>query len=305
MEVSRNTKGPGDIRQRWVELRVWFWWPDVGWGAWWAVLCGSLAAGLFHRLDGDSLVRLALAVIVADPLWANLTHLLCDLNWSVGACAESEERSPVRRPLPYMQPGSPAYRFVERLERAAAWYRTVFCPQAGWMPSSLIFCALGIVGIGLVLGPPVLELFGLGIVLVGFSVSLRACCPDLSIGARAAAEAGVCCLLGYAVFAPWSAAAWGLAAAFTVLYGGALRIAARSVDRTAWLIAITLLSLLVGCIILGQDSLAAVLLAGCIFPMWLSGYAASQPTLGRRYIERIGPYLMGLTLLTSIAFGLN
>lgn len=306
MRVSQYTEGPGDVRQRWVGLRVWFWWPEVGWGAWWAALCGSLAAGVFHRLGGDSVLRLALVLVVADPLWANLTHLLCDLSWSVDACAELGERPPVRpRFLPYMQPASPGHRIIQWLGQAAAWYRLAFCPQAGWMLSGLIFCALGIVGIGWFLGPPALELFGWGIALIVLSLLLPACCPDLSIGARAAAEAGVACLVGYAAFAPQSASAWGLAVAFAVLYGGALRIAARGVDRTAWLLAVTLLALPAGCAVLGRNLIAAVLLAGCVFPIWLSGRAASQPTSPRWYLERIGPYVLGLTFLASIALGLN
>lgn len=278
----------------------------MGWGALWAALCGSLAAGVFHRVDGDSLLRLVLALVAADPLWATLTHLLCDTNWSVDACAEAGV-PPLTRPrfLPYMQPGSPSDHIAHWLERAVALYRTSFYPQSGWMPSGLIFCALGVAGIGLVLGPLVLKLFGWGAALLVLSLLLRTRCSDLSIGVRAAAEAGVCCLVGYGVFAPWSVPAWGLAGAFTLLYGAALRIAARGMDRTTWLIAATTLSLPVGCIIMGKDLIGGVLLAGCVFPTWLSVHAFSRPASVRWYLERIGPYLMGLTLLASIALGLD
>jgi len=306
IKVKQHTEMPSDIRQRWIGLRVWFFWPEISWGAWWAALCGSLAAGVFYRGDVASALKLILVLVIADPLWANMAHLLCDLNWSVDGCAQSGERKPVQASfLPYMKGGSPGYRIGQWFSQTLNWYRMAFCPQAGWMLSSLVFQGMCVAGIGLVLDSSVLALLGFGMALMVLSLLLRGCCPALCIAFRAAAEAGVSCLVGYVTFGPWSALALGLAATFTVLYAGALHISTRGMDRAAWLMAITLLVLPIGCAILGKPFVAALLLAGCVFPVWLCWHGVRRAALPRWYLIRIRPYLMGLTFVASVALGLG
>ena len=308
-QVDRYTESRGHIRQRWIGLRVRCCWPEIGWGVFWATLCGSLAAGVFFRLDLDSALKLVLVLIAADPLMANLGHLVCDLDWSGAGneeCLEGERRTGAApRLLPYVQAGSPFYRIVSWFERTYDWYTTSFCPQAGWMLSSVIFQGLCTIGIGLVLGSSVLKLLILGLILIALSVLLRSCCLDVAIGLRALAEVGVMCLVGYLTFAPWSIPVLGLAAVFVVLYGAALHAAKKGLDGTVYLLAVAMLALPIGCIVLQKPFVAVVLGVGCVFPIWLSWYAVRRALSAKWYFKRIGPYLLGLTLVASVALGLG
>jgi hypothetical protein len=195
----------------------------------WALLAGALASGV-PLLSGDLPLRLAGALILADPVWGLLWRMTAcagqqvdpDLDWAGG--------------LPYAQPNAPLARALRRLQgmsSAAAWHE---------LPVALVLMA----GLSLLLGPTALaaSLAVLAVVFVAWITLERDGQPALPY---ALLGVGLPWMLGTAVAAgsarsagltmPSLVESIALAAAVTILQWGVQRacLIDRSHARCLWL----------------------------------------------------------------------
>ena len=89
----------------------------------WGVLCGALAAGNW-RWEGETLLKLALTLFIAEALWSTWRALLVDTDWK-GMLATHPlpaRGDPLPR-LPYTTPWSPLGRVLGWWGRMRRWAR--------------------------------------------------------------------------------------------------------------------------------------------------------------------------------------
>jgi hypothetical protein len=113
-------------------------------GPGWAVLAGALAGGV-PLLAGDALLRLAGAIVLADPVWGAVWVPVagCGPRWIVAPWGH-RDREREYWLLPYLQPVAPAARLRAML------------PEARW--HNILVAALLMAGLGALLGLPALLL---------------------------------------------------------------------------------------------------------------------------------------------------
>ena len=293
----------GGVRN-WIGLKVEFVLPEVWWGALWAAFCGIVATGM-PRWDVTTCLKLALVLVLADPLIGNLCRLLFDLSWSVD---DMEDRHKERRDapvsfLPYTQVGSPGYRMGQRLKQAGNWWKDTFWTQAGWMLSGVVFESGGMLLLGLVLGPPVTWLVVLSFGMIGLGLLVRPYCWDLAIVFRALVEVGVPWLAGYLIIVPLSPVALVMAGFFTLIYGVSLRLSIKGMGKSVWLIALALAGLLGLLIHIRRPLSVALLGLLLVFPVWLSWYVSTEQASARWYLRRVRFYVLGAMFLSALSLG--
>jgi hypothetical protein len=252
----------------------------------WAVLAGALASGAALSA-GDLPLRLAGALVLADPVWGLL--------WRMTA-SDGQEVDPALNPaagLPYAQPHAPLARALRRLQRtssAAAWHE---------LPVALVLIA----GLSLLLGASalILSLAALAVVFLAWIAVERDEQPALPY---ALLSVGLPWVLGAAVAigparwtdltAPVLIENIALAAAVTVLQWGVQRayllaekhtVYKHSRSRGLWLGQAALLLILV---VLQQPWALAVVALLLLSPGWwivnrrddVNGFAASLSRSG-------------------------
>lgn len=113
-------------------------------GPGWAVLAGALAGGV-PLLGGDTLLRLAGAIVLADPAWGAVWVPVagCGPRW-IAALGGQRDPGTAYWALPYLQPAAPAARLRAML------------PEARW--HNILVAALLMAGLGALLGLPALLL---------------------------------------------------------------------------------------------------------------------------------------------------
>jgi hypothetical protein len=113
-------------------------------GPGWAVLAGALASGV-PLLGGDALLRLAGAIVLADPAWGAVWVPVagCGPRW-IAAPGGPRDPGTAYWQLPYLQPAAPAARLRAML------------PEARW--HNVLVAAFLMAGLGALLGLPALLL---------------------------------------------------------------------------------------------------------------------------------------------------
>jgi len=301
---NRENHSVAGTSSSWINLGVRFAVPAIWWGASWAALCGVVASGEF-LWDMDLLLRLVVVLLLADPLFSQLCHLLFDRDWTLDTVAVECTSGAYVRLVPYTENGSPAQRLGEWLRNRVLWWKRALWPQLGTQLSGVLVAVCGVLLVGLTLArAPVLWLVITGLVTVTVGVLIR---PYWAGGAsvlRAVAEVGIPWLVGCLAFGSASPSALLAAGLYVVIYWTSLRLAMSEDRAAAWPISLALSGFLVIAIVLRQPVIAVLLALVSIFPAWLSWHGMGSSMASETFLRKIRYYLLGATLLSALAVGL-
>jgi hypothetical protein len=264
----------------------------------WAVFCGALASN-HAGWEGESLLALAMVVLLADLGWGSFFDLATGTDWlrpSVGG--PSSSLPPGRSALPYTQPDSPGGRLLRWGSRARRWWRDQFWPGAGPALLGLLAAAILIVVLALLLPQRLYPLNAVLVALTVVGVLLRWRGRGFLAG-QAAVLVGLSWLAGHMTFAGAGASSLVLALGFTVAAWGILR---GSQGRKAglWLLNGGLAVAVIGLVWLKQP------LAAGVVGLLLFGQMALQPSLRfggdpARVVRRMWPWVMVAMLVAALA----
>ncbi len=190
----------------------------------WAALCGAVASGDFDGQGADWL-HLALLILLVDVGWGVLWAMMGSTDWATPLRRWRDWRSgePSRR-LPYTLPGSLGDRASNWWGQLRAWWRAIFWPACGPSFAVIVVALVGIVALGMLLGPDLLLLNVAALAIVQLGVAWE--------GGRGTGGPGWDAIIGVAL--PWLAghmafsetlsfSSAGLALAFAVAWGAAGR----------------------------------------------------------------------------------
>lgn len=192
-----------------------------------ATICGALAAGGLTTLSGETLLRVAIAILLTDPILGAWRAAWVNTDWR--RPMRGWEVTPTRAWMlvPYAQLGSPAARFSQWLSSRAKFWREAVMPHVGTSISAIIVTVLIALAIALALGT---STFILTVIALAFA-PLENELGEWGAGrwARAFSEIGMPWLIGDAaisqVLPPFESAL--LALLFAMAYRGLLSVAAR------------------------------------------------------------------------------
>lgn len=191
-----------------------------------ATICGALAAGGL-AVSGETLLRVAIAILLTDPLLGAWRAAWVNTDWR--RPMQGWQATPTRAWMlvPYARLGSPAARFSQWLSSRAKFWREAVVPQVGQSITAIIVTALIALSVALVLGSSAF-LLTLGALLLA---PIESELGEHGAGrwARAFAEIGVAWLIGDAaislVLPPLDSAL--LAVLFAATYRGLLSVPTR------------------------------------------------------------------------------
>ncbi|MBI4672991.1 MAG: hypothetical protein HY741_15150 [Chloroflexi bacterium] len=191
-----------------------------------ATICGALAAsGLI--ISGETLLRVAIAVLLTDPILGAWRAAWVNTDWR--RPMQGWRATPTRAWMlvPYARLGSPAARFSQWLSSRANFWRDAIVPHVGQSITAIIVTALIALSIALALS---YTAFVLTLVALAFA-PLESELGEHGAGrwARALVEIGMAWLIGDAaisqLFPPLDSAI--LALLFAMTYRGLLSVATR------------------------------------------------------------------------------
>jgi hypothetical protein len=263
----------------------------------WAVFCGALASN-HPGWEGDSLLALAMVVLLADLGWGSFFDLATGTDWfrpSVGG--PSSSLPPGRSALPYTQPDSPGGRLFRWGSQARRWWRDQFWPSAGPALLGLLAAAILIVVLALLLPPRLYPLNAVLVALTGVGVLLRR--RGAFLAGQAAVLVGLSWLAGHMVFAGANASSLVLALGFTLAAWGVLRVS-QGLKAGLWLLNGGLAVAAIALVLFKQP------LAAGVVGLLLFGQLALQPSLRfggdpARVVRRIWPWVMAAMLVAALA----
>jgi hypothetical protein len=191
-----------------------------------ATICGALAAGGL-AVSGETLLRVAIAILLTDPLLGAWRAAWVNTDWR--RPMQGWQATPTRAWMlvPYARLGSPAARFSQWLSSRAKFWREAVVPQVGQSITAIVVTALIALSVALVLGSSAF-LLTLGALLLA---PIESELGEHGAGrwARAFAEIGMAWLIGDAaislVLPPFDSAL--LAALFAATYRGLLSMPTR------------------------------------------------------------------------------
>lgn len=243
----------------------------------WAVICGIVASSAFAGTGRDVLIA-ALAVLLADGVWATIWWGLVETDWPQliarwpqVAYAEPETA----------WPGSPAERSQRWSAHFRMWWQTEVWPEVGTpLLSALVCVALGIV-LSAVIGWQALSLSlgAFALIQVGVILEHRAGLPqEVSHFAHGLLDVGLAWSLGQATFGQLTPLALVMAVLFSISYAASLDLAQGGQRSIGWLLP----QLLAAVLLIGlQQPLAALalivlLIAQMLLATVLRGLAFAQ-----------------------------
>lgn len=264
----------------------------------WAALCGAVASGqlLWAR---DSLVTLALTIVLVELAWGSVWDLMVGTNW-YGPLGEGWLSSRPRSltPLPYTQPNAPAGRVFRGVGRLSAWWSETFWPSVG--PALLGIAVSGglLVLSSLLLSPRIAPLNAILMALVGLGLIAARHGRRLLAG-DALVLVGLSWLAGHLALGELTLPSLVLSVACTVSCWGGLHLAA-GLRAGRWLWNSGQLVVAVVLIVIHQP-----LAAGAV-GILLVGQIALQQALvngsdGQRVFRQLWPWLMIVMLLAVAA----
>ncbi len=188
-------------------------------GPGWAVICGALASGAL-ALSGETFLRIAIAIILADPILGAWRSAWVNTDW----------RAPLRvwRPtptrswtlVPYARLDSPAARLSQWISSRGEFWNGAVWPEVGQTISSLAISGVVALTMALVLGIPAFVVTTLALLLAPLETELGK--HEVGPWARALAEIAVAWLIGNAAFSLPAAESILLALFFAGAYRGLL-----------------------------------------------------------------------------------
>jgi hypothetical protein len=260
----------------------------------WAVVCGIVASSAFTWNGRDILIA-ALAVLLADGVWATVWWSLVETDWanSFGRWAQIDNRDQIK-PLPFSQPGSPADRAQRWFTRFLDWWRSVLWPEAGTAVLSVIVAS----GLGLalsaVIGWPALALSLAAFALIQISLIVRRRLGRLPLALHALLDIGLAWTLGHAAWGDLSLLSLGMAIIFSIAYAGALNLLHGGSSTRRWLLAQLLA---IGLLVALQEPLAAFALSVVVAAQAL----LASVLRGRSFARATQFWLMAAMLIAALA----
>jgi hypothetical protein len=265
-----------------------------------ATLCGALAAGGLV-LSGENLLRIAIAVLLTDPILGAWRAAWVNTDWRRPL---EGWKAPLTRAwmiVPYAQLGSPAAQMGQWLASRARFWRDAVGPRVGASISALVVTLM----ISLVLAPAlsaaVLELTLVALVLAPIESELGA--PRGGRVVRALSEIGMTWLIGHAALSlirpPVDVTL--LALAFSMAYLGILMVPSNAgrgfaVSNAALAVVVVLLfargALIPACVV------GLVLLAQLLW----QAVARRQTDVGAFYLGRVQWLLLSAMVVSALAF---
>jgi hypothetical protein len=294
-ETTGIEGSPGVEGGTWLSVRVRFALPEIWWGSLWAALCGSVAAGGLIWGDGESMLRLALVLILADPLIANWSQLF---RQTAPVKCEPRRIKQTVPMLPYTVAGSPGFRLARWLQRDLGRARSLWSASA-WSASSIILQGSGILAIGWLLGPPALWLTLAAVAAASASAIIGRRYESAAFALQAAVCSGLPWIIAWAAFSPLTPAAWGMAALVTVAYWAARRLLVDRPQGSAAGMTVAITGMVLLLVVIRQPIWAAFVALLGAFPVWLAMMA--EHITGSAYVRRTRYYLLAITLTTALA----
>ncbi len=187
----------------------------------WATLCGGLASGAL-TLSGETVVRLAIAVILADPILGAWRAAWVYTDWR--APLNVWRPTPTRSwmLLPYARLNSPAARLSQWISSRAKFWRSALMPQVGNALSALAVSGLIALTVALVLGTATFFICIFALAAAPLEAELGT--QRMGKWARALGEIGFAWLIGHATFATPTWESVLLALFFACVYRGLLSV---------------------------------------------------------------------------------
>jgi|SRR5581483_5642996 hypothetical protein len=191
-----------------------------------ATICGAIAAG-GTVTSGESLLRVAIAILLTDPLLGAWRAAWVYTDWRRPMRGWHATPTRAWMLVPYARLGSPAARFSQWLSSRAKFWREAIVPQVGQSITAIIVTALIALSVALVLGSTVFLLTIAALWLAPIESELGE--HRAGRWARAFAEIGMAWLIGDAAisltFPPIDSTI--LALLFAMTYRGLLSVSTR------------------------------------------------------------------------------
>lgn len=191
-----------------------------------ATICGAIAAsGLV--VSGESLLRVAIAILLTDPILGAWRSAWVNTDWT--SPLRGWEATPSRSWMlvPYARLGSPAARFSQWLSSRAKFWREALMPQVGQALTAILVTGLIALSVAAVLGGAAVVLTLAALVLAPLESEMGQ--QGAGRWARAIGEIGMAWLLGDAalsqIFPPVDSAV--VALLFATMYRGLLSLSTR------------------------------------------------------------------------------
>ncbi len=187
----------------------------------WATICGGLASGAFG-LSGETLLRIAIAVILTDPILGAWRSAWVNTDWR--APLRVWQPTPTRSwtLVPYARLNSPAARLSQWISSRGKFWNSALWPEVGRALSALVISGLVGMTIALVLGTPAFIITTLALLLAPLETEMGT--RGAGAWARATGEIGFAWLIGNAAFAAPTWESVFLALLFAGAYRGLLSI---------------------------------------------------------------------------------
>ena len=260
----------------------------------WSAFCGALAADLTGLWQAETMLRLALVILIAEVLWSTWRALLVDMNWKEYI---SDHPLPLQGSSgyapPYTAPGSPLGELLNGWRRFVRWTReTLPIERRGTLLTLPVLPPL-ILLLSLLAGPELalLSLSALALSSLEWRLTQRGI---KSYALRSVLEIGLSWLAGHIAFAPLTSSSFILACCYSLAYQGAIGL---SQDLRAWSLALLFAGQAAALFIVVQQrhpftTPAASIISLLLVPqlLLLSHFCGHQRHV--QYLRRSLPFLM-------------
>ncbi len=194
----------------------------------WATVCGAIASGGLG-FSGDTLVRILVAVILADPVLGAWRLAWVKTNWRAPLSIWRPTPTRSWTLLPYARLDSPAARLSRWISNRGKFWRSALWPELGQPLSTLVVSGLIALTIALVLGPTNFQLRPTPFFITIAAMALGPIEAELGAEgagkwARALAEVTLAWLIGHSTFAELTWESGLLALFFAFTYRGLLSL---------------------------------------------------------------------------------
>ncbi|MGE5138079.1 MAG: hypothetical protein ACM3JD_01345, partial [Rudaea sp.] len=261
----------------------------------WAAICGALASGGL-ALSGETFLRIAIAIILADPILGAWRSAWVNTDW----------RAPLRvwRPtptrswtlVPYARLDSPAARLSQWISSRGKFWNGAVWPEVGQAISSLVISGAVALTMALVLGTPAFLITSLALLLAPFETELGK--HEAGSWARALAEISIAWLIGNAAFSLPGLESILLALFFAGAYRGLL--ATSNGRAVGFALANVFQVLVAAALVAGGALLNAAFVAFAIIGemLWQAFARAQEADSG--YLGRVQWFILAAMLVAAV-----
>lgn len=194
----------------------------------WAVLCGLIASGGFDWQAG-SWLRLALVILLVDGGWGSLWAAMGATDWATPLSRWREWRkSTPTAQLPYTLPDAPGGKLSHAVGGLRAWWDEVLWPISGPALLTVLIALPTTALLGVILGAELLLLSVAALAAMQLGTIWQGGRDDVPPGWDAIVAVTMPWLAGHLAFQPATLRSVGLAALFTLAWGGAWKV------RSGW-----------------------------------------------------------------------